>query len=71
MKTNPNASSPNNSSQRDGSLPFFARFLEGQHGTEMIVATTKYPSDLDEFTTMKYPSDGDDDTIPIDGGGIL
>ncbi|MDT5271254.1 MAG: hypothetical protein QOH49_3440 [Acidobacteriota bacterium] len=44
-----------------GSLPFFARFLEGQNSEERIAATTKYPSDLDEYMTMKYPSDGDDD----------
>jgi hypothetical protein len=45
----------------EGSLPFFARFLEGQNREERSAATTKYPSDLDEFMTMKYPSDGDDD----------
>jgi hypothetical protein len=45
-----------------GSLPFFARFLESQNNEERSAATTKYPSDLDEFQTMKYPSDGDDDT---------
>ena len=44
-----------------GSLPFFARFLEGQRGEERSAATTKFPSDLDEFVTHKYPSDGDDD----------
>lgn len=48
-----------------GSLPFFARFLEGQNNEERSAATTKYPSDLDEYQTMKYPSDGDDDT-PVD-----
>src|SRR5215208_6989352 len=50
-----------------GSLPFFARFLEGQTGEERSAATTKFPSDLDEFTTMKYPSDGDDDTPTEEG----
>ena len=50
-----------------GSLPFFARFLEGQNGEERSAATTKFPSDLDEFTTMKYPSDGDDDTPTEEG----
>lgn len=43
-----------------GSLPFFARFLEGQNRQERSAATTKFPSDLDEDQTMKYPSDGDD-----------
>lgn len=50
-----------------GSLPFFARFLEGQNREERSAATTKYPSDLDEWQTHKYPSDGDDDT-PTEGG---
>jgi hypothetical protein len=45
-----------------GSLPFFARFLEGQNSEERSAVTHKYPSDLDEYQTMKYPSDGDDDT---------
>ncbi|MCA1633909.1 MAG: microviridin/marinostatin family tricyclic proteinase inhibitor [Acidobacteria bacterium] len=62
MQDNTDASNHHDSLQQEGSLPFFARFLEGQNNAERSAATTKYPSDLDEFTTLKYPSDGDDDT---------
>lgn len=31
-----------------GSLPFFARFLEGQNREERSVRSLKYPSDRDE-----------------------
>jgi hypothetical protein len=62
MPENTDANALRDSVPQEGSLPFFARFLEGQSGEELSAATTKYPSDLDEFTTMKYPSDGDDDT---------
>ncbi|HJQ33736.1 MAG TPA: microviridin/marinostatin family tricyclic proteinase inhibitor [Pyrinomonadaceae bacterium] len=48
-------------SKQDGSLPFFARFLEGQDNTGQTSATLKFPSDLDELDqTMKYPSDSDE-----------
>ncbi len=48
-------------SKQDSSLPFFARFLEGQERTGQIHATLKFPSDLDEMDqTMKYPSDSDE-----------
>jgi hypothetical protein len=53
--------------EQEGSLPFFARFLEGQNNVERSAATLKYPSDIDEFTTMKYPSDGDDDAPTEEG----
>lgn len=53
------------------SVPFFARFLEGQElpqvqtdvkaGGKGLKPTQKYPSDIDEAVTLKYPSDGDDD----------
>jgi hypothetical protein len=33
----------------DQSLPFFARFLEGQDTTEVARMTLKYPSDRDEW----------------------
>jgi hypothetical protein len=39
------AQSPENSER---SLPFFARFLEGQNTTEVCRQTLKYPSDRDE-----------------------
>jgi hypothetical protein len=63
--TDPNAR--HDSAPPSGSLPFFARFLEGQNSEERSAATTKFPSDLDEFQTMKYPSDGDDDTPTEEG----
>lgn len=54
------------SAEPTGGLPFFARFLEGQNREERSAATTKFPSDLDEFVTHKYPSDGDDDNPSAD-----
>jgi hypothetical protein len=54
------ASAHQDSLQREGRLPFFTRFLEGQYKSEGEFATTKYPSDLDEYMTMKYPSDDDE-----------
>ena len=58
MKENTDKSVRHNS---DGSLPFFARFLEGQNNTGEGFATLKFPSDWDEHDqTMKYPSDGDE-----------
>ena len=45
----------------DGSLPFFARFLEGQNNAGEGYMTLKFPSDRDEYDqTMKYPSDSDE-----------
>ena len=42
-------------------LPFFARFLEGQHREGIGIQTLKFPSDRDEGDqTMKYPSDNDE-----------
>ncbi|MFL6254894.1 MAG: microviridin/marinostatin family tricyclic proteinase inhibitor [Pyrinomonadaceae bacterium] len=61
MSDTTDANARRDSVPSEGSLPFFARFLEGQNHEERSAATTKYPSDLDEFMTMKYPSDGDDD----------
>jgi hypothetical protein len=49
-----------------GSLPFFARFLEAQHGEERSAATMKYPSEDSvlqagpQSQTLKYPSDRDE-----------
>lgn len=48
----------------EGSLPFFARFLEGQPGAGTNYrATLKYPSDFDEDVTQKYPSDNDEGEV--------
>ncbi len=67
--------------QNERAVPFFARFLEGQHIAEMseeeseaigggrdIAMTLKYPSDWEDDgigVTEKFPSDAEDDD---DGG---
>lgn len=39
------------------SLPFFARFLEGQDTPEVSIMTLKYPSDRDEIDQrLEYTS---------------
>lgn len=60
MANNTDANVQRDSSRQGGSLPFFARFLEGQERAEQSFATLKYPSDLDEDQTMKWPSDSDE-----------
>lgn len=60
MPDNTDATTLHDSLQPDDSLPFFARFLEGQNNVEGSFRTLKYPSDLDEYTTQKYPSDDDE-----------
>lgn len=42
---------PENSEQ---SLPFFARFLEGQEKPDSFLQTLKYPSDRDEIEGLEY-----------------
>lgn len=44
---------PENSEQ---SLPFFARFLEGQEKQDTFFQTLKYPSDRDEIEGLEYMS---------------
>jgi Serine endopeptidase inhibitors len=64
MPNNTDASAHRDSLQQGGSLPFFARFLEGQNRVGPSSATLKFPSDLDEIEqTMKYPSDGDESEV--------
>lgn len=64
MQDNTNASANHDSLQREGSLPFFARFLEGQNNTGEGFHTLKFPSDWDEGDqTMKYPSDSDEGDV--------
>jgi hypothetical protein len=61
MQDKQNSGTRQTPSRQDGSLPFFARFLEGQDRTGQTSATLKFPSDLDEYDqTMKYPSDSDE-----------
>jgi hypothetical protein len=38
------------------SLPFFARFLEGQDASKNSFQTLKYPSDRDEVEDLNYMS---------------
>ncbi|HYV03684.1 MAG TPA: microviridin/marinostatin family tricyclic proteinase inhibitor [Blastocatellia bacterium] len=40
----------------DRSLPFFARFLEGQETAKDSFLTLKYPSDRDEIDGVEYTS---------------
>lgn len=64
MRNDRDTSAHHDSTQREGSLPFFARFLEGQQNAGEGFATLKFPSDLDEHDqTMKYPSDSDEGEI--------
>ena len=37
------------SESSESSLPFFARFLEGQEASKGAAQTLKFPSDLDEW----------------------
>lgn len=41
------------------SLPFFARFLEGQERSNNFFQTLKYPSDRDEIENSPYTSGND------------
>jgi hypothetical protein len=38
------------------SLPFFARFLEGQDRSKNSFQTLKYPSDRDEIDNLQFTS---------------
>lgn len=60
MPNNTDANLQRESLRQGGSLPFFARFLEGQERPEQSFSTLKFPSDLDEDYTLKYPSDNDE-----------
>lgn len=46
------------------SLPFFARFLEGQDTPEVCYMTLKYPSDRDEIDLRLEYTSGDNGTVP-------
>jgi hypothetical protein len=43
------------SAPTEGSLPFFARFLEGQHSDDRVLQAAP-----ERRMTLKYPSDRDD-----------
>ena len=44
------------SAPAEGSLPFFARFLEGQKGDDSVLQAA-----AERRMTLKYPSDRDED----------
>jgi len=46
------------------SLPFFARFLEGQDAPEVCALTLKYPSDRDEIDQRLEYMSGSNETVP-------
>jgi len=46
------------------SLPFFARFLEGQDTPETCALTLKYPSDRDEIDLRLEYTSGDGEGAP-------
>lgn len=57
MKDKTESRAPEASEQ---SLPFFARFLEGQDTSKDSLMTLKYPSDRDEIDQrFEYMSDSD------------
>lgn len=64
MQDNRDAGARPEAVQKGDSLPFFARFLEGQNSTGPNAGTMKYPSDWDEMDqTHKYPSDSDEGDV--------
>ncbi|HLM57429.1 MAG TPA: microviridin/marinostatin family tricyclic proteinase inhibitor [Pyrinomonadaceae bacterium] len=46
------------------SLPFFARYLEGQDTSEICSMTLKYPSDRDEIDNLLEYTSGDNEPVP-------
>jgi hypothetical protein len=50
---------PDSASER-GSLPFFARFLEGQHGDDHPTTGGALQLSSERAMTLKYPSDRDE-----------
>lgn len=57
MKDKTESRAPEASEQ---SLPFFARFLEGQESSKNLKMTLKYPSDRDEIDWNIRPAITDD-----------
>jgi hypothetical protein len=60
MPDTTDANDRRNSTPREGSLPFFARFLEGQSSEESITQAAP-----ERRMTLKYPSDRDEDWDPL------
>jgi hypothetical protein len=61
MRNKTEARTPEGSEQ---SLPFFARFLEGQDTSEDYAMTLKYPSDRDEIDPPFEYSSSSNETAP-------
>jgi hypothetical protein len=66
MQRKTDANVPQDSLTQEGSVPFFARFLEGQHdgnpqtaGGIMQAGSNSNQNEL--LQTLKYPSDRDED----------
>ena len=61
MREKTEAQTPEDSER---SLPFFARFLEGQDTPEVCAMTLKYPSDRDESDQRLQYTSGSNETLP-------
>lgn len=55
------ANLPHESLTQEGSVPFFARFLEGQHSDPSQAANDHESNQNRLLQTLKYPSDRDED----------
>lgn len=60
MRDKTEASTPEVSER---SLPFFARYLEGQDTPEVCSMTLKYPSDRDEIDNLLEYASGDSESV--------
>ncbi len=62
MPVKTDANVPHDSLTQEGSVPFFARFLEGQNNAHPQAANGGGDSNQDQLLqTLKYPSDRDED----------
>lgn len=65
MQGKTDANVPQNSLTQEGSVPFFARFLEGQnndhpHATDCGIQAGSDGNQNELLMTLKYPSDRDE-----------
>ena len=60
MSDTTNANARRDSAPQAGSLPFFARFLEGQSGEESADESGSAGAVSERSMTLKYPSDRDE-----------
>ncbi len=61
MSDTKDANARRDSVPMEGSLPFFARFLEGQNGDDRLLQAAPEK----RIQTLKYPSDRDEDIDPF------